>query len=87
MGEKIYSIANLSRKLGIEPGQALRKANEKFTKRFNQLKKTSRTLDAKSKRSHWTTWKASGRGSGLRGKRPRTPKHEDTTTKTRRHED
>ena len=37
MGDLLFSIANLSRKLGIEPEQALRKANEKFTKRFNAL--------------------------------------------------
>lgn len=37
MGDLLFSIANLSRKLGIEPEQALRKANEKFTRRFNDL--------------------------------------------------
>jgi MazG family protein len=37
MGDLLFSIANLSRKLGIEPEQALRKANEKFTTRFNRL--------------------------------------------------
>ena len=34
MGDLLFSIANLARKLGIEPESALRKANEKFTKRF-----------------------------------------------------
>ncbi len=37
MGDLLFSIANLSRKLGIEPESALRKANEKFTKRFTAL--------------------------------------------------
>ena len=37
MGDLLFALANLSRKLGIEPEAALRKANEKFTKRFNQL--------------------------------------------------
>ena len=37
MGDLLFAIANLSRKLGIEPEAALRKANDKFTKRFNQL--------------------------------------------------
>ena len=37
MGDLLFSIANLSRKLGIEPEAALRKANDKFTKRFNRL--------------------------------------------------
>jgi MazG family protein len=37
MGDLLFAIANLSRKLGIEPEAALRKANDKFTKRFNTL--------------------------------------------------
>ncbi len=37
MGDLLFSIANLSRKLGIEPETALRKANDKFTTRFNAL--------------------------------------------------
>ena len=49
MGDLLFSIANLSRKLGIEPEAALRKANDKFTKRFNQLEarfaETTRNLE------------------------------------------
>jgi uncharacterized protein YabN with tetrapyrrole methylase and pyrophosphatase domain len=37
MGDLLFSIANLSRKLGIEPETALRKANDKFTKRFGVM--------------------------------------------------
>ena len=37
MGDLLFAIANLSRKLGIEPESALRKANEKFTTRFTAL--------------------------------------------------
>src|SRR5205823_2786989 len=37
MGDLLFSIANLARKLGIEPESALRKANEKFTTRFGAL--------------------------------------------------
>jgi nucleoside triphosphate diphosphatase len=37
MGDLLFSIANLSRKLGIDPESALRKANDKFTKRFTTL--------------------------------------------------
>ena len=37
MGDLLFSIANLSRKLGIEPESALRKANEKFRARFEAL--------------------------------------------------
>lgn len=37
MGDLLFAIANLSRKLGIEPETALRHANDKFTRRFGQL--------------------------------------------------
>ncbi len=37
MGDLLFSISNLARKLGIEPESALRKANEKFTARFTAL--------------------------------------------------
>ena len=37
MGDVLFAIANLSRKLGIEPEAALRRANDKFTRRFDAL--------------------------------------------------
>lgn len=37
MGDLLFAIANLSRKLGVEPEAALRRANEKFTRRFDTL--------------------------------------------------
>ncbi len=37
MGDLLFSITNLARKLGIDSESALRKANEKFTRRFNAL--------------------------------------------------
>src|ERR687896_741933 len=39
MGDLLFAIANLSRKLGIEPEAALRQANEKFTKRFDLVER------------------------------------------------
>jgi nucleoside triphosphate diphosphatase len=39
MGDLLFAITNLSRKLGIEPEAALRRANEKFTKRFDALER------------------------------------------------
>lgn len=37
MGDLLFAMANLSRKLGIEPESALRRANDKFTARFDRL--------------------------------------------------
>ena len=37
MGDLLFAIANLSRKLGVEPEAALRRATEKFTARFDAL--------------------------------------------------
>jgi MazG family protein len=40
MGDLLFAIANLSRKLGVEPEAALRRANEKFTARFERMEAT-----------------------------------------------
>jgi ATP diphosphatase len=37
MGDLLFAIANLARKLGIEPETALRKANDKFSGRFSTM--------------------------------------------------
>lgn len=37
MGDLLFTIAHLSRQLGIEPETALRKANDKFTRRFEAM--------------------------------------------------
>ncbi len=39
VGDLLFAIANLARKLGVEPETALRKANEKFTKRFTAMER------------------------------------------------
>ena len=37
LGDVLFSLANLARKLGLEPEAALRAANDKFTRRFDAL--------------------------------------------------
>jgi MazG family protein len=49
MGDLLFAISNLSRKLGVEPEAALRRANEKFTARFDAVERAlisrGRSLD------------------------------------------
>ena len=52
MGDLLFSIANFARKLGIEPESALRKANEKFSARFEALE---RTFEAQGRSIHDAT--------------------------------
>jgi MazG family protein len=42
MGDLLFAMANLSRKLGIEPEAALRLATDKFTRRFSEMEATLR---------------------------------------------
>jgi MazG family protein len=39
IGDLLFAIANLSRKLGVEPENALRGANDKFAARFTELER------------------------------------------------
>jgi MazG family protein len=49
MGDLLFSIANLARQLGIEPESALRKANEKFSARFEAVE---RAFEARGESIH-----------------------------------
>ena len=60
MGDLLFAIANLSRKLGIEPESALRRANEKFTLRFDAVEQALRRAGTVIDGSH-----AGGDGSGV----------------------
>lgn len=52
IGDLLFSIASLSRRLGVEPESALRKANEKFTARFEAVE---RALEARGRSVHDST--------------------------------
>ena len=47
MGDLLFTIAHLSRQLGIEPETALRKANDKFTRRFESMESAIETSGKK----------------------------------------
>jgi MazG family protein len=49
VGDLLFAIANLARKLGVEPESALRKANQKFTTRFQEVE---RRLEAAGRSVH-----------------------------------
>lgn len=52
MGDLLFALANLARKMDIEPESALRQANEKFTGRFEELE---RRLHARGRSVHDAT--------------------------------
>lgn len=64
MGDLLFAIANLSRKLGVEPETALRKANEKFTRRFTAMEanignsgRTMREMTLEQLEAEWASVK------------------------------
>jgi ATP diphosphatase len=67
MGDLLFSIANLARKLGIEPETALRKANDKVTRRFTSMERAiagsgrpMRDLSIEELEAQWQQAKARG---------------------------
>jgi len=42
LGDLLFAVANLSRKLGVEPEAALRRANDKFLARFSEVERRIR---------------------------------------------
>ena len=60
MGDLLFAIANLSRRLGIEPEAALRRANDKFTARFEAMEgafaSQGRTLQDATLQEMENTW-------------------------------
>jgi len=42
IGDLIFSLVNLARKLDVDPDAALRRSNRKFVRRFNEIEKAAR---------------------------------------------
>ena len=67
MGDLLFAIANLSRKLGVEPEAALRRANEKFTKRFDAVERAflsrGQSLSGATLEEMETEWQVAKRDS------------------------
>ena len=69
MGDLLFTIANLSRQLGVEPETALRKANDKFTRRFEAMEhaiaqagQTMSELELDELERHWQQAKSERSG-------------------------
>lgn len=45
MGDLLFAVTNLSRKMGIDPETALRRTNDKFTRRFKSVEQGAQTQD------------------------------------------
>ena len=62
LGDLLFAIANLSRKLGVEPEAALRRANDKFLTRFSEVERrvtaTGQRMQEKSLDELEATWQA-----------------------------
>ena len=62
MGDLLFSIANLARKLGIEPESALRKANDKFSDALQRGGgDASSNAGARCTTRRWRRWRRCGR--------------------------
>jgi len=62
IGDLLFSVVNLARKLKVEPESALRNANRKFTKRFNAVEDMAQpNLEALSLDEMETLWQAAKR--------------------------
>ena len=68
LGDLLFAVANLARKMGIEPEAALRIANDKFQRRFDDVERQVtengqrlRDLSLEQLETHWQTAKETTR--------------------------
>jgi nucleoside triphosphate diphosphatase len=84
LGDLLFSIANLSRKLGLDPESALREANNKFTERFggveDALKNENKSVHSATLEEMEAVWRRVKNEAALspanedrRAARPRSP--------------
>jgi nucleoside triphosphate diphosphatase len=75
LGDLLFSIANLARQLGLEPESALRRANDKFTARFEALEadfeRRGTSVHEATLNQMERTWSAVKRRPPPAGSRPR----------------
>lgn len=71
IGDMLFVLANLARKLGLDPETALRQANRKFTRRFNAVEARLASAGATpaeaglaAMEAAWAAVKAAERGAG-----------------------
>jgi MazG family protein len=74
MGDLLFTLVNLSRKLGIEPEAALRMANDKFQRRFEGMERAAaaeqlslKGLSAQEWERRWASQKRSEGAEGTEG--------------------
>jgi MazG family protein len=72
LGDLLFAVANLARKLHVEPEAALGRANDKFTRRFEGierlLRRDGRTVHDATTAELERLWEAVKRSSGPRGR-------------------
>ncbi|MFA5909370.1 MAG: nucleoside triphosphate pyrophosphohydrolase [Vicinamibacterales bacterium] len=71
LGDLLFAVANLARKLGVEPEAALRVANDKFQKRFDDVERQvtakgqrMRDLTLEQLEAHWQIAKTTTKRQG-----------------------
>lgn len=82
LGDLLFALANLSRKLGIEPEAALRQANDKFTSRFDAVEASfetrGRTVHGASLAELEDAWTSVKRDPGSKDSGLRSPRSATT---------
>ncbi len=71
VGDMLFVLANLARKLNLDPEDCMRHANRKFARRFTEMEQaaekagnTLNELDLAAMEAHWQAVKASERSTG-----------------------